>query len=229
MDSKIIHKFDNLWVKAILPAIEQCSEEADDELKIQLNLHTNNLEYLKNKIEKTYLKIREQFKMYRHFETKDAILDLTKLASVICFALIKHKIFIYEQNEDIFNGQNTEFTEKELVDTLLINYKLAFYAALNITYISLVNECVTGKAYSNCKFYTADKKDELLEILKQRQSLKMYTYGNEKYDGYVNSTIKNLAFLDQNKFDFDFMGFAITLENLKEYNKIVFFSTLLKN
>lgn len=225
MSKKEIDKFEVLWSDAIFPAFNQCFEETNENLRKIINLHNNNLECYKNKIKNTYLKVREQFKKYRHCENEKGILDLTKIASVICFCLVKHKIFVYDQVDDAFEN---EFTEKDVISTLLINYKLAFYSALNITFISLINDCKEKKAYDK-RFYNEDKSDELIEKLKKRLSLKMFAYGSEHYDNFIVANIKNLAFLDMNKFDFDFMGFAIILESLKEYNKIALLSSLLKN
>ena len=208
------HYFDFYWEKAILPAINQCYKEASNSIKEIYNLNISNLNRMKKKVENTYINTREKYKINYHIEGKKAILDYTKLSSIICYSLVENKIFTYNKN---FNLLQKEYDNELLVNDLLINYKLAFISSTFVVLLGLLNDCIEFKAFPE-----HEKNEILLERLINNNSLKMYEFADSSKDPFYVSAIKHLALFDLNSLDFDFMTYALLMDGLKEYNKIYF-------
>ena len=198
--------FEFIWQKAIVPAIKQCESAVDSKFRELYSFSCKNIQKLKYRIQGDYLENRENFKILYHKDCEDAILDISKLASVICFALIKNKVFYLDEKKEIVETLSNDF----LCSNFLINYKVAFYASLNVLYVGMVAECRNDTKFS-----------DIYQELQRKKSVKLYAYGDgENYDKFSQSVIKHLAFLDMNNLEFDFMMYSILLNGLKEYNYI---------
>lgn len=208
------HYFDFYWEKAILPAINQCYEEASSSIKESFDLKYKNLNMMKKKIENTYINMREMYKIKYHAEGRNAVLDYTKLSSIICYSLLENKIFTYNKNYTLLQK---EYDNELLVNDLLINYKLAFISSTFVVLLGLMNDCIELKAFTE-----TEKNKILLERLINNNSIKMYEFADSGKDPFYVSAIKHLAIFDLNSLDFDCMTYALLMDGLKEYNKIYF-------
>lgn len=225
-ETKNYTPFEFLWNEAIFPAIEQCVQECDKKFACLYSIIPSFTEKYQNRIHKQYITLREQYKDVMHKEGANALLDFTKLASIICFTLIENKPFGFEIKDDLVNEH---IPRKYFIDNVLINYKIAIYAAINITYISLLTEYNT----SNDPEKICINEKESYEKLKEAGSLKIYTVGGKKReipDGFTPDTlletlIKNLYFLDSHNRDFDITAYAVILDGLREYTRLYYDKT----
>lgn len=226
MKTNINESFAFLWDNAIFPAVEQCVQECDLEFA-ELHLITTSLsdEY-QTDIYNKFVSLREQYKEVLHKDGLAASLDFTKLASIVCYTLIENKPFNFALKQGtVMDDQK----KKYLINNILINYKIALYSALNITYIGLLTEYNTsGKSDTICI-----QNKEAFDALSSVASLKIYSVGGKKrvdangrpLDTLNETLIKNLYFLDRHNRDFDITAYAVILDGLREYTRLYYDKT----
>lgn len=226
MNSNIspIHRFDFLWEIAVVPAINQCKIEAEmynKKFVRKAHLKQKDLNNLKKLIEDCYKEAREKLKKIRHIDEEKGCFDICKLASLLVYALVKYKPFMYD--DTFLDKEMVDFVisedDKKRIHSLLINYKVAIYSAFNCIYISLISETNVNNLYNG----NVEMNKKLNDILKKRQSIKLYNYGTHTYDSFFESLVKNLAYCDTNDLEYDVITYSTMFEALREYNKIYFF------
>ncbi len=213
------HSFGWIWLSSIDPSINECVKECDELFSKRQNLEIKNIKDYKGRVYKCYYNVREDYKRCFHNGGKYASLDITKLGAIVCYALILNKPFsINFDKEDINKYEN----KKYLINTALINYKIAFRASMRIIYNGMIAECVHKDI--NGAYFVKDQ--VLLANLVNAKCLKHYEYNkeddNSELDTFEESMVKNLAFFDANGLDFDFTGYSIILTGIKEYNKLYY-------
>ena len=135
--------FDKFWNESISPSIELCLKEISYETKKYIKLKETNKKEYKEELENLYRHKREWLKKeYLPSEGPNAILDFHKLSVIICRSIIGNKYFSFSEQKanELFEQINRltipkkEKLKKE-IDSIYINYKLAFYNFLFLLFI----------------------------------------------------------------------------------------------
>lgn len=210
-----------LYPKAILPAIEIAEEEANKDFcgSVDFGKNFSEAEY-KAKLSKLYKEKREWLKeIYFSNFTEEKLLDLHKIAAVLCRCIIKLKPFAFDtiKASKYIESHNKNKETDWVIDNYLINYKVAYNVALNVTLYDLFNrlgEIEDGKPL---------KKSEIKRIFKRlsEDGLDEYAKGTTlvpiDHEPFYRSQIINLAINDLNKRNFDYLGFATNCFQLQQY------------
>lgn len=223
--------FDKLWDETIFPSIEFCIKSIDntiesiDDTKDFIDLKTPNNTIYKKELQKLYKRKREWLKKeYLPSEGANAVLDFHKLSVIMCRSIIGNKYFKFsEKKANLLFKQidNSRIPKKEKlkkeINTIYINYKLAFYVATGISYIDLLVKATTKKEKE-----TDINKIELLNIFINRliEYGKLYRYReNNRHDDLESSIIIALMKNDILKRDFDYLAYSALMYQWQEHTK----------
>lgn len=195
---EISDSFNFVWDNCIFPAIKVC------EKKITIaNIGSNfsNIDIFKKRLFETYHKEREEFKKSWHSKHGEGKLSFSKLAAVVCSALIRNKFFKISVDQKTLDSVHN--LKKELIiDNYLINYKLAFYAGLGVVYASLISD--------------VSNDTEKCNIILGEKHLYFPQEKTEDNDTCQDHIIKNLAKKDLKNIDTDLVELAVIYRMYKE-------------
>lgn len=218
--------FDRFWDNSVLPSINYCLSTIDKNDKEMLELTHVDLLHYKEELSSLFWRKREWLKKeYLPDEGANATLDFHKLSAVMCRCIIGNKYFsfsskkavvLYEYIEES-TLKKTEKLERE-INSIYINYKLAFHVAAAISYYDLAYRVCEKKDQEN-----NSRKVELLDRFNSmlHQNSELYLYKKSKsHDDFVSSIIVALMKNDYLLRDFDYLAFAAIMFQWQEYTKL---------
>ena len=203
------HHFDFLWETVILPIIKRTVLEIDSEYRKACSVKCENFYIYKKRLEKIYKRKREWLKKVYLPNDNDPILDMHKIGSLLCRAIIGDKPLSFNLNKSKeYIEQNNKKNDKMwLIDNVYANYKIAFYVSVGLVYIEMI---------SNLK---EKGKTQEAESIEQDGALYFYPK-NPKHENFENSCIIGLMKNDIMNRDFDYLSYSAMLFQLERYNYI---------
>lgn len=238
--SKDSSAYDKMWEKIILPSIQLCKEELDNDFAMQAKVTISDLELYKEKLKEIYKRKREWLKREYLPNEDNPTLDFHKLSAVMCRSIIGVKPFCYDVDiaEEIFLRVSKDVSLKHSdmvgwqIRNVYVNYKLAFLVAEGINFVDLLywaqkkldtikndySEEDIDKNIDNCgtKIEVYNKFIDLLNNSQHR----LFNYArSESHDNFIISSIVALMKNDYLKRDFDYLQFAISMFQWQEYTK----------
>lgn len=227
--------FNLFWDEIISPSIDKCQKDVSKKEKQMLNLSGMDKEKYKNHLHALYKRKREWLKReYLPAEGKSAVLDFHKLSAIMCRCIIGRKYFSFSvQDASEFyrtieesNKTKTQKLEKE-IDTIYINYKLAFLVSAGINYFDLLYKSKRIQV-DEIDNYTKELLGNFIERLKENSQLFFYQKSSH-HDDFKSSIIVSLMKNDRLMRDFDYLGYAALMFQWQEYTKDQIFFEILKN
>ena len=212
--------FKEIFNLIIKPLIDEVEEDLDDDFKKATGFKCSNLERVYQNCEPIYQSKREELKKLfygaaykgKPITSDPHYLDLHKIGSIVCYCLIKYKVFWFDENK-AWKYINDKFADQVpndwYVSNILINYKLAFHASIAIIYYKIL-------------FDANDNNDfELYKLVETRQGLNLYPQKKD-HESFENSIIIDMAKRNVNQRSFDCLLYAAVLFQLEEYNLQIF-------
>lgn len=206
-----LSKFSKIFNKIVEPLIKQIEEEADKGFKKAANLKVKDLREACLACESFYETKKKELKRlfygekYSEKEDDKFLFDVHKVASIVCYSLIKHKVFVFDE-KIAYEGMEEKETDW-IIDNAFINYKLAFYVSVAVIYYKMLFEA------------EEEAKEELRLSLLKKRCLFLYKI-REGHESFANSIILDFAKRDIHKRSFDYFLYSALLFQLEEYNKI---------
>ena len=212
-NSNDLTNFDQIFDCIVLPLINELPQYMDEKFKNSVGFKHKDLQKAREDCKSFYETKKTELKKifygskYNKAAENDLKFDIHKIASIICSSLIKHKIFIFN-DEVAFQTieQNGKFEDTTwIIDNALINYKLAFKVSVAMIYYKLLHE-------SN---------DDAKIFFERHHGLSLYKK-REGHESFENSVILDFAKRDIHGRSFDYFLYSAFLFQLEEYNKKVF-------
>lgn len=210
------NNFELIFKKIVIPLIPQMEAEIDNEFKDSTGFHIKDLNdtctlcksfYERKKVELKKIFYGDKFSLS---DEKNLLFDIHKVASISCYSLIKHKIFIFDENSAINFIKERKIEDSTwIINNALVNYKLAFHMSVSMIYYKLLYD-----ASKQCNTMLAD-------AIKSQKNLSLYKT-RTGHESFANSIILDLAKRDIHKRSFDYFLYSAILFQLEEYNKEFF-------
>lgn len=205
--------FDLFWDKFIYPIMENVFNDIDQEFKDACGLQFayEDIDAYRKALRKTYREKREWLKEIYMPHSKSPVLDIHKLGAVICRSIIGNKPFSFNvlkaknfvQNK--FSGtekvQNTDW----FFSNIYANYKVAFYASIGAAYLNILYRCKVSNDVDSLNYFMCNP------------YLKFYT-PNDSHEPFETSCMIALQKNDVLGRSFDYLGYAILIYQLEQYN-----------
>ncbi len=207
------NNFEQIFKEIVIPLVSQIEEPMDSEYRDFTGFKTNNLDDVYLRCESFYEKKKVELKKifygnkYSASDDKALLFDIHKIASIVCYSLIKHKLFAFDDNAAIQFIIDRKIEDTTwIIDNALVNYKLAFHVSVSMIYYKLL--------------YDASKKlnDIRVDSLESQGQLFLYKT-RQGHESFANSVILDLAKRDIHKRSFDYFLYSSLLFQLEEYNK----------
>ena len=136
-----------IWAKVIEPVCEVVISECDEDFRQKCFLEPKSTQIWKKDLENEYRSLRREMKELCYGDkADDGLLDSRKLSAIFCKALMRIKAYQYNVNEArrLVEKKKQEMPPAEFnlwaVDTVYINYKLAYYVSLQLVYLTLLDD-----------------------------------------------------------------------------------------
>ena len=219
--------FQFIFTYIVEPVIDEIESTVDVDFKKKFVFRRNDLELIRDRCENFYQEKREDLKKLfygnkytkEHAEDKKYCLDLHKIASIICYSLIKYKVFVFDSDKvnEHLNSLSGDTTLKTdwIIDNVLVNYKLAFNFSIAFIYYKMLFDA------------TNNGDEELARKIQTQRGLSLYKEhsNNEvikRHESFKNSVILDFFKRDVKGRSFDYFMYATVLFQIEEYNKIIF-------
>lgn len=220
-----LSNFSKIFDKIVVPLIEQVKNEVDIQFKDKVNLKVKEREEACSACEAFYEKKKKELKRlfygekYSEKEDDKFLFDVHKVASIVCYSLIKHKVFVFDEKVacEMMDGKETSW----VIDNAFINYKLAFYVSVSIIYYKMFFEVEEAIKKAIEEGTNKDAEEELKHSLLEKRKLFLYKI-RTGHESFANSIILDFAKRDIHKRSFDYFLYSALLFQLEEYNKIYF-------
>ena len=239
-------EFDYMWEDSVHPLIKMCDEQLDTNYKAAVALKIKNLDEYKAELRELYRHKRDWLKKeYLPYEKK-ATLDFHKLSAVMCRCIIGNKPFVFDQNiaEQYLKQSHNERQHgrpgceilRDQIDTIYVNYKLAFLVGESIAFYDLVQWAQRQIAYIQKEPTLVAEPEKTIRayelfIKKMDESgiLSDYEWVNKRHDPFFESMVSCLIKNDILKRDFDYLFFAANMFQWQEYTKQILFNEILSD
>lgn len=208
--------FQYIWDAIIIPSIKSVQKDIDKNFGESTNLKLKDLNAYKTKLKNIYVEKREWLKKVYLKHEENPILDMHKIASVICRSMIKIKPFEFDIDAAYELEKDKKDEIKWCINNLFINYKCAYKVAIGITYYDLLYQLLTYKEGENPIINNKDELDGVRKLVHEKADLIFY-FGNEQHENYEDSTIIALATNDINVRKFDYLAYATIFYQLQQY------------
>ena len=220
--------FDHIWNKVIQPVASVVLEESDQSFKKECKLALECVETWRNELYKAYQRLRSELKDICYGPTDhrspEELLDGRKIAAVLCAALISQKGFQFdtvralsfaERKEKEFANNRVLFN-RWAVANVYINYKLAYYASLQLVYLTLMRDFLVKAGLKDTQYAEQEEAQMLATQLNELGHLAPYA-PPPRGDGFDVNIIIGLARTDMALKDFDMFMFAMQLYQIEEH------------
>jgi hypothetical protein len=210
--------------------IDDAIKEAKAEVDISFAVQIKDVSILKDSVYAIYDSLRSDLeKECYHGKNgnNEHPLDYRKGSAILCCALIKEKAFSFNDDEAVkiasqkessvneLHGKKRKEYNQYLVNNLLINYKVAYLAALHFLYFFTLYEAL-GKEWKNTNG------EEIYKQLSETGHLCRYTEypGEEADDSYDVSMIIGLARADLLNKKIDVYLLALHFYQIEMYTRL---------
>lgn len=205
--------YTQIWDKVICPVFKVVSDECDPEFRKRCGLTDKHPEGWRRQLELEYRALRRDLKDLCYGSHDDTgLLDGRKIAAVFCKALIRKKAFRFDL--DAACALMREKKERLspvgfnlwAAQNVYINYKLAYYASLQLVYLTLLYDLQASE----------DTKGLALALNKRGH---LYRYpAPSGADSFDVNIILGLARADLSRRDVDAFLFAMQLYQVEMYS-----------
>lgn len=208
--------YKHILEKVIRPACKIVFEECDQEFQERCHVERKPIEKWEEELEKEYRIFRQDLKIICYGEgANEGVLDARKMAAIFCKSIIKEKAFRYNVSEA---QKMVEEKKKSMssvkfnlwaVDTVYMNYKLAYYVSLQLVYLTTL--------------YELEEKGETQKLLELNKIGHMIRYplikssATEEVDSFDVNVIIGMARSDISMQNFDMFLFAMLLYQIEMY------------
>lgn len=204
--------FEKIWERVVCPVRDVVLRECDDVFVQSTGLHLVEEKAWKDSIEATYRRLRKECKKYCYGNGKDlGYLDSRKIAAIFCKAIIQKKAFSFDldvaQKQLKKSRLDRKYTNRWIVDNILVNYKLAYLVSLQLLYLTLLEDLL----------YREETIDDAF-LLSEMRHLSKYPR-SEGYDSFDINMIIYLAQSDIRGNDFDMLLFSMQLYQIEMYTR----------
>lgn len=229
MNNEGLTNFKQIFNNIISPIIDEIESEVDKNFKQDCQLKRKDLNIVCNQCEIFYQNKREELKriFYGNKYTNEKLdddtfcLDLHKIGAIICYSLIKYKVFSFVFDRNKFDSLFDDSASKEekttdwIINNVLVNYKLAFHFSVAFIYYKMIFD---ANNENNIKLCNKLEKQRGLSLYKEKE----HSESKKKHESFANSVILDLFKRDVKGRSFDYFMYATLLFQLEEYNKIIF-------
>ena len=125
----ISNNFRSIFENIVTPLIPQIESEMDENFKLSTGFHIKDLNSVCKQCESFYERKKVELKKIFYgdrFSLSDKntlLFDIHKVASISCYSLIKHKIFVFDENNAIqFIKQRKIEDTTWIINNALVNY-----------------------------------------------------------------------------------------------------------
>lgn len=235
-DSTNLRSFDHIWNKVIQPVSATVLNESDSAFAEHCELRLRSDEEWRDKLYAVYQFLRKQLKDicygYSDHSNPDELLDGRKIAAALCASLVSQKGFRFDS---IRANEFAEQKKKELIsdsvifnkwaiENVYINYKLAYYASLQLVYLTLMRDLLVKAGIRNSEhapltpagFQEQEDAKKLAQQLNQWKHLAPYPQPH-RGDGFDVNIIIGLARTDMAGNDLDMFMFAMQLYQIEAH------------
>lgn len=228
--------FDHIWDKVVQSVTTTVLSESDKYFREYCNLQLKSTEKWRGELYNAYQHLRGQLKDICYgasdHRSPEELLDGRKIAAVLCASLI------FEKGIQFDTVKAQEFTERkrrELADqhvlfnqwavgNVYINYKLAYYASLQLVYLTLMRDLLIKAGLKDLgqRELSLEKSQEREEAKKLASQLNRWghlvSYSQPlRGDGFDVNIIIGLARTDMSMKDLDMFMFAMQLYQIEEH------------
>lgn len=231
VSDQVLKPFDQIWKKVIFPVLEAVQTECDPSFVEQCHLVPASLSTWKNEVYGEYLCLRDQLKNICYGPSNhhgaEELLDGRKIAAVLCSALIRKKCFAFDSaaaqeatNKKIKELVSTSCNDSVqfnlwAVNNIYVNYKLAYYASLQMVFLTLMHDLLSVVKREKRADDPSDAK-RLIGMLNERGHLFSYPTP-AKGDGFDVNVIIGLARTDISGNELDTFLFAMQLYQIEAH------------
>lgn len=213
-----LSNFQYMWEQWIMPLVDDLYAQLDSDFKESCNVRIRDVDKIRGKAEKYYLKKREEVKrrFYGQYSKGDSVnehrMDFHKIGALICRTLIEYKVYNFDVKscrkyiEEKINVYDTDW----VVRNALINFRLAFYSSI----VLLFNAMRFEYYQNNEKLYKRLCKKGKLDLYETKN-----TSVNRVKESFENCIVLDLAKRDIGNRFFDYFMYAIILYQLEEHNR----------
>lgn len=228
--------FSQIWEKVIRPVLTNVRDECDLMFVERCALQNASDSSWKQELYEEYLRIRDRLKNtcygpHGQYGAEE-LLDGRKMAAVLCGALIRRKGFLFDSGAaEILAAEKKKEMRSQLgsragsvrfniwaTQNVYINYKLAYYASLQMVYLTLMRDLLEASKLAKNEGDLARCNDvkELVAALNRIGHLSRYPQP-KKGDGFDVNIIIGLARMDITGKELDTFMFAMQLYQIEEY------------
>lgn len=231
-----IRSFDHIWEKVIQSVIKTVQEKSDPDFAEYCGLRSRFAEEWRAGLYEAYQRFRGQLKdiCYGPSDHRSAeeLLDGRKIAAVLCASLISQKGFLFDtvKAQKFAEEKKSELADKPVLfnqwaaGNLYINYKLAYYASLQLVYLTLMRDLLVKAGLKD-----VERRELILEDAQEREKAKKLACQLNKWghlapypqpprgDGFDVNIIIGLARTDMSVNDLDMFMFAMQLYQIEEH------------
>lgn len=231
--------FDYIWNMAVQEVSDTVLNEVDQEFKRVCDLQCRPFPEWKAEVYSEYQRLREQLKEICYgpsaIRTPEDLLDGRKIASVLCSALISRKGFQFDIEKALeFTKEKKRSLKKNpvifnqwAVKNVYINYKMAYFASLQLVYLTLMRDLLVEAGLDEKSEYSRSEKRLTLKQEKSRRLARLLNQEGHlcpyprppRGDGFDVNVIVGLARTDMSANDLDMFLFAMQLYQIEEHTK----------
>ena len=220
------HFVNNIVPKIISPVIEnvECcvSKEFIEATQFVVKKDTQYFDALARVYEEKRDWLRDKYWGNRQVDGKSHLIDMHKIAAVLCRAVISCKPFSFDVKKAEELMKQHEQDLNWIVNNYLSNYRVAVDVAMLTCFYDMVDRlgCLEKDPLKASELYGMVDVDGQLRELVDRGGLDYYSDPilPQQHEPYYNSLVYSVAMNDTHKRDFDYLGFAINCFQLQQYN-----------
>lgn len=176
--------FEAIWSDVILDAVNAVWHSCNEDFKQFCGLESLPSELWKKRLDKAYHRRLRELKETCYGEgANNGLMDHRKLAAVVCAAIMEEKPYTFdllkaaEFQKDKSKILSPVKRNRWAVDHSLINYKLAYFAGLQMIYLMLLEDLFSTAKTKDCK-----KAEACAMLLHQYGHLIPYRRAKEEKD-----------------------------------------------
>lgn len=226
MKTEEIAPFTHIWNRVIQPVFSVVESECDSEFRDRCSLVARSSDDWRKDIYPVYQKFRKQLKdiCYGPSEhlSDEELLDGRKIAAVLCAALICKKGFQFQTTPALLLAEEKKKNYSPVafnqwaVRNIYINYKLAYYASLQMVYLTLMYDLLEKTKDRTLSQVEQQEAKELAVALREEHHLCPYSQPL-KGDGFDVNIIIGLARTDLARRELDTFLFAMQLYQIESH------------
>lgn len=228
--------FDHIWDKVIQPVSVTVLAESDTCFKEYCSVKLKSAVEWRRELYEVYQHLREQLKDICYgssdHRSPEELLDGRKIAAVLCASLISQKGIQFDTVKalDFAEKRKRELANEPVrfnqwaVGNVYVNYKLAYFASLQLVYLTLMRDLLIKAGLKN----SVQQELSPGEVKEQEEARKLSSQLNSwghlisypqppRGDGFDVNIIIGLARTDMSTKDLDMFMFAMQLYQIEEH------------